>query len=136
MATEKRVNFRLRFAPHLSSDNGMLFSYLIKHKKAVYSARDRVLKSISAYWLPFAAEWANKDEKELRTLALSSINQLELQIQYIRESFDLPQPQLAYFPREDGNSPESESQSEPEPSAQLESEIDYSAQDSEFLSNF
>lgn len=134
MATEKRVNFRLRFAPHLSSDNGMLFSYLIKHKKAVYSARDRVLKSISAYWLPFAAEWANKDEKELRTLALSSINQLELHIQYIRESFDLPQPQLAYLPRGDGNS--SQSESELEPSAQLEEEIDYSAQDSEFLSNF
>lgn len=112
----------------MDSTNGMLFDYLRQHKGTGYSTRDRILKSLSAYWLPFAGEWAGKDEEELKSLARSSINQLELHIQYLRENFGLPQPMLAYLPRERDNSVQAESESE--------EIIDYSAQQEDFLKYF
>jgi len=130
---KKQLNFIFRFTPTFESVNGMLFLYLRKENKTEYSTKEKILKSVSAYWLPFAAEWAEKDEKEVRSLALSSINQLQLHIQHIRETFDLPQPQWAYPSTENVNV---ESVSKEQSQEVLEEEIDYSSEDAEFGGNF
>ncbi len=149
--TKKRINFILRFNPYLSSINGRLLAFLREHKRAGYSTRERILKSLSAYWSPFAAKWAGEDEEEVKSLALSSINQLELQIQYIRDSFDLPQPQLGCLARQSSSNVVLESMARTEklvpPQVEIESEemevgalqskkINDSVSDEKFLSLF
>lgn len=128
MATEKQLNFILRYCPQINSINGILFRYLGEQKKTGYTTKQRILKAVSAFWMPFAAEWVKKDECEQRNIALSSIYQLESHIQYIREQFDIPQPQIAYVPTENSDLVQEESEVELSP----EEEADSSIQDDEF----
>jgi len=124
MKKQKRINFNLRFTPNINSTNGMLLLYLRKYRKAASSTGDKILKAISAYWLPFATQWAGDDD--VKPVALASIKELESQIQYIRESFDLPQQQLVNSTQE----------TEQIPQQVREQEFDYFSEDSEFSTNF
>ena len=86
------MKFIVKFYPSKTSFNGILLSYLNQFKTTTFAKKEKILKAISAYWLPFACQWAGYEEGQVRQLALSSINQLQWHIQYLREAFNLPEP--------------------------------------------
>ena len=94
---EKQLRFELRLYPNAGSINGIVLSYLQKCQKEDWSRNEKIMQSILAFWLPFAAaEVTDKEEEEIKTLALSSINRLQCHIQYLREFFKIAQP-TGYF---------------------------------------
>lgn len=94
---EKQLRFELRLYPNAGSINGIVLSYLQKCQKEDWSRNEKIMQSILAFWLPFAAaEVTDKEEEEIKALALSSINRLQCHIQYLREVFKIAQP-TGYF---------------------------------------
>ena len=85
----EQVNFSFRCQPKRDSKYGMLLSY-INEDSAQLTRRERILNALAAFWLPFAYHHQVEiSAEELQRLARSSIYQLQLHIQYLRDMFEL-----------------------------------------------
>lgn len=85
----EQVNFSFRCQPKRDSKYGVLLSY-INEDSAELTRRERVLNALAAFWLPFAYHHQGEiSAEELQRLARSSIYQLQLHVQYLRDTFEL-----------------------------------------------
>ncbi|AFY89356.1 hypothetical protein [Chroococcidiopsis thermalis] len=85
----EQVNFSFRCQPKRDSKYGVLLSY-INEDSAQLTRRERVLNALAAFWLPFAYHHQGEiSVEELQRLARSSIYQLQLHVQYLRDTFEL-----------------------------------------------
>ncbi|MDZ4870704.1 MAG: hypothetical protein CLLPBCKN_000092 [Chroococcidiopsis cubana SAG 39.79] len=85
----EQVNFSFRCQPKRDSKYGVLLSY-INEDSAELTRRERVLNALAAFWLPFAYHHQGEiSVEELQRLARSSIYQLQLHVQYLRDTFEL-----------------------------------------------
>lgn len=143
MEQQKRLKFTIRYDPYLHTLNGILFDYLRQYRRAGFSTKERILKAVSAYWLPMAVDWAGKDEDEVKKLAYSSVYQLQLQIHHLQQVFNLSDsvriinsPSQSVINGTESNRPERvESEVDSEPSPEFEERIDF-AEDEDFLKHF
>ncbi len=93
----KQIKFSFNFYPRKESLEATLVLYLNNFSEKMFDKKVKVMQAVSAYWLPFAGQWAGYEEEKVRQLALSSINKLQLHIQYLREAFELPEPVRAGY---------------------------------------
>ena len=111
----------------------------------MFEKKVKVIQAVSAYWLPFACEWAGHEKEEVKRLALSSINKLQLHIQHLREVFDLPSPESSsahpnqetgfLAPMSNRSPKEKIVERTEECSSALEERTDYSDEEESFLSS-
>jgi hypothetical protein len=93
----EQVNFSFRCQPKRDSKYGVLLSY-INEDSAQLTRRERVLNALAAFWLPFAYHHQGETSpEELQRLARSSIYQLQLHIQYLRDTFELSNTELLAY---------------------------------------
>ena len=86
----KQEKFAFRFDPTTNSENGILFRYLRQFNHCSPSTKEKILKAVSAFWLPLAMEWEGKDREVVRKYLVSAKYELEAQIRFLYESLDFP----------------------------------------------
>lgn len=86
----EQIDFRFRYQVAIhSSIYGILLKYL-QSKETDFPLQQMVLWSLSAFWHPLAYKWAGKSsETELKQKARNSIHQLQQQINYLAQTFNL-----------------------------------------------
>ena len=145
----KQEKFAFRFDPTTNSENGILFRYLRQFNHCSPFTKEKILKAVSAFWLPLAMEWEGKDREAVRKYLVSAKYELEAQIRFLYESLDfpLPNPSSSFYPPvyqalqpATGNSP---SQQKDQNSSLCEDDEDYEAEpiidpsaEEDFLKNF
>jgi len=93
----EQVNFSFRCQPKRDSKYGVLLAY-INEDSAQLTRRERVLNALAAFWLPFAYHHQGEiSAEELQRLARSSIYQLQLHVQYLRDTFELADTNLPAY---------------------------------------
>ena len=127
-SSTKQVNFSFRCQPKRDSKYGVLLGY-INEDSAELTRRERVLNALAAFWLPFAYHYRGEiSAEELQRLARSSIYQLQLHIQYLRDTFelsntDLPAYALQAKPAGNLSRPVAENYAEEEDDCETETDI-------------
>ena len=89
---QKQEKFAFRFDTTTNSENGILFRYLRKFNHSCPSTKEKILKAVSAFWLPLAMEWEGEDRETVRKYLVSAKYELEAQIRFLYESLDFPNP--------------------------------------------
>jgi hypothetical protein len=89
----RQTNFSFRFQPLRGSKNGRLACYLNEETPEMPRS-ERIIKPLACYWLPFAYLATGADVDEAQQIARSCIYQLQLHIQYLRDSFAIESAQV------------------------------------------
>ncbi|MDV2994918.1 MAG: hypothetical protein N4J56_004572 [Chroococcidiopsis sp. SAG 2025] len=124
----EQVNFSFRCQPKRDSKYGMLLAY-INEDSAELTRRERVLNALAAFWLPFAYHYQGEiSPEELQRLARSSVYQLQLHVQYLRDTFELshtepPAYALHAKPARNSSHPVAENYVEEEDDCETETDI-------------
>lgn len=88
----RQAKFSFNFYPKNDSETGILLRYLRDCPDlSGLSTKEKILQALKAYWFPLAVNSISEDQDEIRNVALSSVNQLYLQIQYLQNVFKLTQ---------------------------------------------
>lgn len=126
-SSTEQVNFSFRCQPKRDSKYGVLLAY-INEDSAELTRRERVLNALAAFWLPFAYHHQGEiSPEELQRLARSCIYQLQLHIQYLRDTFELSNtdpPVYAFTnPARTPSRPAAENYEEDEDNCETETDI-------------
>lgn len=93
---EEKETRRIQFSYYAYVDGalGDVFEYLLRSRaRSRQKGKEMGLKAMSAFWKPFSARSVlNLNEQEVKMIALMSIEELERQIELIRNTFGLEKP--------------------------------------------
>jgi hypothetical protein len=85
---------RIQFAyyAYLQGPMGDVFKYLLRNRAyPTHKGKKMGLAAMAAFWKPFSAQAVlNLSEQEVRAIALTSITELQKQIELIRNTFNIP----------------------------------------------
>jgi hypothetical protein len=85
---------RIQFAyyAYLKGPMGDVFKYLLRNRAhPTHKGKKMGLAAMAAFWKPFSAQAVlNLSDQEVRAIALTSITELQKQIELIRNTFNIP----------------------------------------------
>jgi hypothetical protein len=85
---------RIQFAyyAYLQGPMGDVFKYLLRNRAhPTHKGKKMGLAAMAAFWKPFSAQAVlDLSEQEVRAIALTSITELQKQIELIRNTFNIP----------------------------------------------
>ncbi len=85
----EQIDFRFRCQLSAQSPHGLLARYL-RSKEADFPMDKMILWATSAFWYPLACKWAGgRNEADLKQKARNAIYQLQQQMVYLAQTFDL-----------------------------------------------
>lgn len=87
----KQFDFRFRYQVSEKSPHATLFKYL-SSKETEFPLHQMMAWALSAFWYPLAWRWSKQySEAELRAIACKAIQELQAQINYLVQAFNLEQ---------------------------------------------
>lgn len=94
LSKASKTTNRIQFAyyAYFQGPMGDVFRYLLRNKAySTHKGKKMGLAAMAAFWKPFSAQTVLKlDDEEVRAIALTSINELQEQIELIRTTFNIP----------------------------------------------
>ena len=100
----QKENCRIQFAyyAYVAGPMGDVFRYLLRNRAhSTHKGKKMGLAAMSAFWKPFSAQAVlGLSEREVRAIALTSIAELQQQIELIRATFDIPKSSKEITKRE------------------------------------
>ncbi|MEM9002723.1 MAG: hypothetical protein AAGE59_04250 [Cyanobacteria bacterium P01_F01_bin.86] len=94
LSVSQKDSSRIQFAyyAYVAGPMGDVFRYLLRNKAhSTHKGKKMGLAAMSAFWKPFSAQAVlGLSEQEVRAIALTSITELQQQIELIRNTFNIP----------------------------------------------
>lgn len=94
LSVSQRDSSRIQFAyyAYVAGPMGDVFRYLLRNKAhSTHKGKKMGLAAMSAFWKPFSAQAVlGLSDQEVRAIALTSISELQQQIELIRNTFNIP----------------------------------------------
>lgn len=94
LSVSQKDSSRIQFAyyAYVAGPMGDVFRYLLRNKAySTHKGKKMGLAAMAAFWKPFSAQAVlGLSEQEVRVIALTSITELQQQIELIRTTFNIP----------------------------------------------
>ena len=94
LSIRQKDTSRIQFAyyAYIAGPMGDVFRYLLRNKShSTHKGKKMGLAAIAAFWKPFSAQAVlGLSDSEVRAIALTSITELQQQIELIRSTFNIP----------------------------------------------
>lgn len=94
LSVSQKDTSRIQFAyyAYIAGPMGDVFCYLLRNKAhSTHKGKKMGLAAMAAFWKPFSAQSVlGLSDQEVRAIALTSIEELQKQIELIRNTFNIP----------------------------------------------